>query len=554
MPDAATTDATPWWKRGVIYQVYPRSFQDTNGDGIGDLRGLARRADYLARLGVDAVWVSPVYPSPMRDFGYDVSDFTGIDAMFGTLDDFDALVAALHARGLKLLMDFVPGHSSNAHPWFVEAASSREAAKRDWYVWRDPGPDGGPPNNWVSEFGGPAWTLHEPTGQYYYHAFLPEQPTLNWRNPDLRAAMHDALRFWFERGVDGFRVDAFENLVPDASLRDNPPNPNWSEKEGPARAWIGQHTKHQPETHDIAAEMRSVAAEYGTDPECEKLMIGEIYGTFAEVVAYYGARGEGFQLPFNFALITARWTAPALAGLIETYEGALPAGAWPNWVLGNHDRPRVASRVGMSRARLATMLLLTSRGTPTIYQGDELGMENVPIPPEAVVDPWERNVPGQGLGRDPVRTPMPWTNGPGAGFTNGDPWLPIGVPCEGPVDEQEADPRSMLAFTRALLALRRAEPALSLGDYRTVSVHDGVFVFERTHGARTLRVALNLSAGVREVPDVGTVLLATQAEPGATLPPDQGIVYAPEQVANNNGRLDRSGPTRPAGRRRNVTG
>ena len=515
-----------WWRSAVIYQVYPRSFQDTSGDGVGDLRGIARRADHIAGLGVDAVWISPFYPSPMKDFGYDVSDFTGVDPLFGTMEDFEAVVAALHERGLKLIMDFVPCHSSNEHPWFRESASSRSNPKRDWYVWRDPAPDGGPPNNWLSEFGGPAWTFHEATGQYYLHVFLTEQPALNWRNPDVVAAMHDALRFWFDRGVDGFRVDAFENIVQDAELRDNPPNPDWRREQGPVFAHLPTRSKHQHESYAMAAGLRSVAREYAD----ERLMIGEVYGTFEEVVRYYGERGEGFQMPFNFALIEAEWTATALGALIERYEGLLPEGAWPNWVLGNHDRARVASRIGWDRARLATMLLLTLRGTPTLYYGDELGMENGAIPPDRVRDPWEINVPGLGLGRDPVRTPMVWTaSEPHAGFTTGEPWLPLSMPREGTVAEQGDDPNSTLAFTRALIALRRREAALSLGDYRTRATEDGVLAFERSHGGRTLRVVLNLSDGAVDLPADQRPLLRTDGDGNGTiLPPNAGAVCAVE--------------------------
>ncbi len=517
---------TDWWKTGVVYQIYPRSFMDSDGDGIGDLKGIADRLDHLVDLGVDAVWISPFYPSPMKDFGYDVSDYCGIDPMFGTFADFETLRDAAHARGLKILMDFVPGHCSDQHPWFQEALSGPDAPKRDWFVWSDPAADGGPPNNWISEFAGPAWTLDQASGQYYLHIFLREQPSLNWYNPDLRVAVYDAMRFWFDNGVDGFRVDAVENMGPDMSFRDNPPNPDWVEKMGPARSLLGTYTKHQPVLRDIVEEMRRVAAEYTP----ERLLVGEVYGSFDELMGYYGKDLTGFQLPFNFALIETDWDAETIGGLIDDYEAKLPEGAWPNWVLGNHDRARIATRAGPAQARVAAMLLMTLRGTPTIYQGDELGMESATIPPEAVQDPWEINVPGQGLGRDPVRTPIPWRTGTGAGFTTGHPWLPISVPPEGPAAVQAEVPGSILMLHRQLLALRRAEPALTLGDYATVSARDGVLIYDRSHEGRQLRVALNMTGKPRKVDLTGTVLVRTSGAVGGAAPAelaaDEGVILA----------------------------
>jgi alpha-glucosidase len=490
-----------WWQSGVIYQVYPRSFQDSNGDGVGDLLGILARLDHLVALGVDAVWISPITPSPMADFGYDVADYTGIDPAFGTLADFDRLVAAAHARGLRVILDYVPNHSSDRHPWFLESRSSRSSAKRDWYIWRDPKPDGGPPNNWLSEFGGPAWTLDSATGQYWYHAYLPEQPDLNWRNPQVQDAMLEVLRFWLDRGVDGFRVDAIHHLFEDEGLRDNPPNPDWRPGLSPARRVIRAYTMDLPEVQEAIAAMRRVADAYLG----ERVLIGEAYLPIDRLMAYYGTRLAGFHLPFNFHLLSTPWDARAIAALVERYEAALPQGAWPNWVLGNHDRSRLASRLGPAQARVAAMLLLTLRGTPTIYQGEEIGMTDVPIPPDRVQDPWERRVPGLGLGRDPVRTPMQWDAGAGAGFTSAvDPWLPLPQDWRSVnVAVQEGDASSVLSLYRALLRLRRAEPALSVGTYATVAVDaPDVLAYERRDEVtgRRLRIALNLADSQRVLP------------------------------------------------------
>ncbi len=403
-----------WWQRGIVYQVYPRSFMDSDGDGVGDLPGILSRLDYLRWLGVDALWLSPIFPSPMKDFGYDVSDYTAVDPVFGTLADFDRLVEAAHARGLKLILDFVPNHTSDEHPWFKESRASRHHPKRDWYLWRDK------PNNWLSCFGGSAWQLDAATGQYYYHAFLPEQPDLNWRNPEVVEAMLGVLRFWLERGVDGFRVDVLWHLIKDEHFGDNPPNAAWCEGMDPYQALVPVQTSDRPEVHDIVRKMRAVLDAYE-----ERVLIGEIYLPMERLVQYYGMDLRGAHLPFNFQLLSAPWDAGHLARLIAEYERLLPAGAWPNWVLGNHDRPRIASRVGPAQARVAAILLLTLRGTPTLYYGDEIGMHDVPIAPGEVQDPFERRVPGLGLGRDPVRTPMQWSAAPNAGFTRGRPWLPV---------------------------------------------------------------------------------------------------------------------------------
>ncbi len=412
--------AESWWRHGIFYQVYPRSFQDSNADGVGDIAGIIDRLPYLLALGVDAIWLSPIFPSPMADFGYDIADYTGIDPLFGSIEDFDALISAVHASGLKLILDLVPNHTSDQHPWFIESRRSRDAQKRDWYIWREPAADGGPPNNWMSEFGGSAWAYDAATRQYYYHAFLAQQPDLNWRNPEVRQAIHDVMRFWLRKGVDGFRVDVIWHLIKDAEFRDNPSNPNYSEGRPLHEKILTRYSNDQPEVHDVIAQMRRVIDEFDA-----RVLIGEIYLPFERLVAYYGKDLSGAHLPFNFALLSAPWNARSVEKIIADYEAALPAGAWPNWVLGNHDRPRVASRVGPAQARVAAMLLLTLRGTPTLYYGDEIGMHQVAIAPDQVRDPFEKNVPGIGVGRDGCRTPMQWNATPHAGFSTATPWLPL---------------------------------------------------------------------------------------------------------------------------------
>ncbi len=479
---------TPWWRRGVLYHIYPRSFMDTNGDGIGDLRGIASRLDYLCELGVDALWLSPIYPSPMADFGYDVEDYTGIDPVFGTLADFDALLAEAHHRDLKLVLDFVPNHTSERHPWFLESRASRTSPRRDWYIWRDPAPGGGPPNNWLSSFGGSAWQLDRGTGQYYYHAFLASQPDLNWRNPRVRSAMHEVLRFWLDRGVDGFRVDVLWHLIKDAEFRDNPPNPEYRQGDPPHAQQVMLYSADRPEIHEVVAELRRVVDEYD-----ERVLIGEIYLPIERLVAYYGADLKGAHLPFNFQLIETAWDGRGIARMIDQYEAAVPARAWPNWVLGNHDKPRIATRVGVPQARVAAMLLLTLRGMPTMYYGDELGMRNVPTPPELVQDPYEKRVPGLGLGRDPCRTPMQWDASANAGFTSGRPWLPVADDFSVVnVQAESDDPTSILSLHRALIRLRRAEPALATGRYEPVAMTGDLVAYLRTHGETRFLIALNL--------------------------------------------------------------
>jgi alpha-glucosidase len=477
-----------WWQTAVIYQIYPRSFQDTNGDGIGDLAGIKRRLPYLAELGVDAIWLSPIFPSPMADFGYDISDYTNIDPMFGSLPQFDSLLTEARRRGIKVILDLVPNHTSDQHSWFVESRASRDSAKRNWYIWRDPAKDGGPPNNWLSEFGGSAWEFDPHSGQYYCHTFLSAQPDLNWWNPEVRAAMYDVMRFWLARGVDGFRVDVIWHLIKDKEFRDNPPNYAFRPGQPPHQSLVPLYTTDRPEVHDVIRQMRMIVDEFSN-----RVLIGEIYLPIERLVAYYGRDLQGLHLPFNFALLFTSWQARQIARLIEEYEFALPPGGWPNWVLGNHDQPRIASRIGEKRARCAAMLLLTLRGTPTIYYGDEIGMQQVMLHGGEIQDPFEKRAPGLGVGRDGCRTPMQWNDEKFAGFSIGQPWLPVEPSYRNRNVARQKDERaSMLQLYHRLVELRRKHKALQIGNYRPIAAADELLLFIREHGDEKLLIALNM--------------------------------------------------------------
>jgi len=500
-----------WWQSGTIYQIYPRSFKDSNADGIGDLAGIIEKLDYLEWLGVDCIWLSPFYPSPMADFGYDVADYVNVDPIFGDLAAFDQLVTQAQTHNIRIIVDFVPNHSSDEHEWFKESRSSRHNLKRDWYIWRDPLPNGQPPNNWLSNFGGSAWEFDSTTGQYYLHLFHTKQPDLNWRNPEVRQAMYGALRFWLERGVAGFRIDVLPLLIKNEQLLDNPLNPDWKEGDHFSHKHHKIHTEDQPEIHQIVQEMRQLAEEYP-----EKVLIGETYLPYPKLVTYYGQKLDEAHLPFNFELaMIPEWQASRVKAIVDAYEATLPEGAWPNWVLGNHDQPRIATRVGQAHARLAQMLLLTLRGTPTMYYADELGMENVPIPPELARDPEEVGSPG--FGRDPERTPMQWDDSPNAGFCPPEaiPWLPIASNYQQlNMSAEQKDGSSILNLVHSLLELRRATPALNIGDYHPVNeIPSTCFAFLREFEGQRLLVALNFSDQPQPLilPALGrgTVLLST---------------------------------------------
>jgi alpha-glucosidase len=518
----------PWWQRGIVYQIYPRSFQDSNGDGIGDLQGIISRLDYLGWLGVDAIWLSPFYPSPMADFGYDITDHCNVDPIFGDLQTCDALIEQAHRRDLKVIIDFVPNHTSDEHPWFLASRSSRQHPERDWYVWADAKPDGSPPNNWLSAMGGSAWEWDSATGQYYLHTFLKKQPDLNWRNPAVKAAMFDIVRFWLERGVDGFRIDAAHFILKDPNLRDNPLNLSGErvlhKPIGDYASQIHLYDNGHSDVHTVYRELRALLDSYSTTHP--RVMMGEVHIFDRKVwVSYYGVNLDEMHMPFNFDFINTTWDAQTIRRSVDALETQLPPGAWPNNVFGNHDEPRIINRVGPAFARSAMLLLLTLRGTPTLYYGDEIGMHNGDIPLERIRDPMEKNMPGIGLGRDPARTPMQWDESANAGFCppGVEPWLPL------PPDYQQInvaverdDPDSLLSFTRRLIALRRAQPALSIGNYQSI---DGVpadcFVFLRQASRQRYLVAVNFSDNEQQVNisqmGHGRIVLSTHAERKAAI-------------------------------------
>ena len=505
----------PWWKQAVVYQIYPRSYADSNGDGIGDLDGIRRHLDHLAWLGVDAIWISPFFRSPMADFGYDVADYCDVDPIFGTLDDFDALLVAAHEHGLKVLIDWVPNHTSDQHRWFVESRSSRDNPKRDWYIWRDPAPDGGPPNNWIGAFlNESAWTLDDATGQYYLHLFLPEQPDLNWRNPEVVAAMHDTLRFWLDRGVDGFRMDVIMGIVKRADLGD---------VDDGIQAMLDESRYDAPEVHSRLRDIRTLLDSYPGD----RVSVGEVFIFSTPKVAEYYGNDDELHLAFNFPPLFARWDARKWRDRIETTQAAmLPVGAWPTWVLSNHDVSRHRTRYGGSeaRARAAAVLLLTLRGTAFLYEGEELGLEDAVVPPSRVVDPG---------GRDGCRAPVPWTAGVGHGWEGAEPWLPFPPdPDSRSVESLTQDGTSILHLYHRLLSARRGSRALRLGDLTMLDAGEGVVAYERAHDGDRRTVLINFTSDARSVAGRGVVEVSSTGDGEGqrftgTLGPDEAVILSP---------------------------
>jgi len=488
-----------WWQRGIVYQIYPRSFADADGDGFGDLQGIIDHLDHVGPdgLGIDAIWLSPIYPSPGLDVGYDVSDHTTVDPLFGTDDDFDRLVEEAHGRGIRVILDLVMNHTSDQHPWFLASRASRTGPFADWYLWRDPSghaPDGTPlpPNNWVSFFGGSGWEWEPAREQFYYHTFLPQQPELDWRTPAVEAAQLAMVRGWLARGVDGFRLDVFNAFLKHPDLPSNPT------REGTS-AWgrqIHLYDRDQPDFPDLMARFRAIV-----DSQPGRMSVGELFDGTVETAASLTTDRHLF---FDWDLLGAPWQAHELRTAIGSREAVFGPRRWPTAALSNHDQPRQASRLAASVgdpdvdavARAAAVLLLTLRGTPFMYYGEELGLRDVDIPPDESVDPPAAVVAPdfQWWDRSRCRTPMPWSPGPGAGFTTGRPWLRLGPDAETRnVRTQAGDPGSILSLYRRLIALRAATPALQVGSLEMVPDQDAsVVAYTRTTGDRTMLVALNV--------------------------------------------------------------
>jgi alpha-glucosidase len=497
----------PWWQEGTLYQIYPRSFQDGDGDGTGDIAGLIERLDHLSWLGVSGIWLNPIHPSPNRDWGYDVSDYTDVASDLGTLEDLDRLVMEAGALGIRVLLDLVPNHTSDQHPWFRDASSSRNSDERDRYVWASAAKGGGPPNNWQSVFGGSAWELDADTDQYFLHLFLKEQPDLNWWNEDVRSAFDDILRFWFERGIAGFRVDVAHGIVKDRELRDDPP----ARELDPLAIDTGAEifSLHRPEVHDIFRRWRAIAD--GREPP--GVFLGEAWArSLADLSTYYGD-GDELNMAFNFAFSMGSLGAERMRTVVEATEKVMPAHAWPVWTGSNHDVGRLATRwcAGDDRAvRCALLILLTLRGTPVLYAGDEIGLPDVPVPRSLQRDPVGSGDPA--LNRDRCRTPMPWTPGPNGGFTDpgSTPWLPIGDPSARNVADQRADESSILWWCRTLIGLRRRVADLRAGPYRTLPTPPDAWAWRR--GDRTV-VAVNLAdVPTRLELPAGTVIAGTHPD------------------------------------------
>ena len=542
------TDLTTnhWWDGQVLYQIYPRSYRDSDGDGVGDLRGIAEQLDHLVWLGVRAIWLSPVTVSPNADFGYDVADYYDVDPSLGTLGDLDALIAAAETRGIGVLMDLVPNHTSIEHPWFEASRSSRDNPRRDWYVWADPAPDGGPPNNWVSVFGGPAWTLDDASGQYYLHNFLDEQPDLNLWNEGVRDQFDRILRYWFDAGIAGFRIDVAHMVIKDRDLRDNPPPGDGASFMEQMRGQRQEFNSCRPEVHDVHRRWREVADSY--DPP--RLLVGETFVERLEDLFPF-TDGEQLHLDFNIPFAHARFDAEELRDMIERTEAALRDGT-PVWTGSNHDISRFPTRWAEGdedRARCALMMLLTLRGTVFLYEGDELGMTDVDVPRELLVDPVGiRFYPY--AGRDPVRTPMQWSGEPGGGFTDATvtPWLPFGDSARNVADQRD-DADSFLTLTRDLIAYRRSTPDLATGAWTAIDAPDGVLAYRR---GSAHAVVLNLGNAPATVPGIdGTIVIGTRraldstpVSGDLTLSPGEGAVLRRRSRGTRSRRGGRRAPMR----------
>ena len=490
--------STEWWKHAVVYQIYPRSFKDSNGDGIGDIGGRLSRLDYLndgtdSSLGIDAIWLNPVYPSPQYDFGYDIMDHRNIDPQYGSLEDFDRLLAEAHRRGIRIIMDFVPSVTSHLHPWFIESRSSAASPKRDWYLWRRTSGRTEYPNNWYGFFGGRAWEWDNKTGEFYYHNSLPEQPDLNWRNPEVARAMLDNMRFWYDRGVDGFRIDVLNYVYKDREFRSNPPCLG----RRPYEMQRHIYEKDLTESYEVAGMMRAVADEYG-----EKMLVGEIYNPDIEYAAgFLGENKDGVNMVFNFSFAEAPFNPRRFRKEIENSERVIAKRGWPSYFLSNHDITRHISRFGggarsMERARVAAAMLLTLRGTPFLYMGEEIGMAQTPLSRRDILDP-----PGQRYwpfykGRDGARTPMQWSAAPYAGFSTARPWLPVHPDYpKVNVEKASGDSSSLLRFYRRLIWFRKEQSALLDGSIRFLDAGGKTLAFLRESERQLLLVCMDFSGG-----------------------------------------------------------
>ncbi|HEU4485286.1 MAG TPA: alpha-amylase family glycosyl hydrolase [Povalibacter sp.] len=531
----------PWWRGAVIYEIYPRSFNDSNADGIGDLRGIIERLDYVADLGVDAIWIAPFFKSPMADFGYDVSDYRSVDPMFGSMEDFDRLLARAHALGLKVVIDQVLSHTSSEHPWFRESRSSRDNPKADWYVWADPREDGTPPNNWLSIFGGVAWRWEPRRCQYYLHNFLSSQPDLNFHHPQVRAAVLDNLRFWLDKGVDGLRLDAINFCFHDLQLRDNPPKPaqlrtpRGFSPDNPYAYQYHHYNNTQPENLQFLGELRALLDRYPQVAALGEVSSEDSLATMAEYTS-----GQRLHMAYSFELLADEFSAEHIRNTMETLERHMTEG-WPCWALSNHDVRRVITRWGGANppAALANQLLAmlcSMRGSACVYQGEELGLPEAELPFHALRDPYGIAFWPNFKGRDGCRTPMPWDETSGAGFSAADPWLPIPAAhrslC---VIRQRSDPRSTLNEFRAFLRWRKSQPALLWGDARAVDIDSRVFAVERTFADHCILAAFNLGTGTVEVnvPELarwqqidGVGVLAGELRNGSLRLPPQAALFA----------------------------
>ena len=522
-----------WWRGAVMYQIYPRSFADSNGDGIGDLPGIIDRLDHVAALGVDGIWISPFFRSPQKDFGYDIADYTDVDPMFGTLDDYDRLVTAAHDHGLRVVIDQVYSHSSDACPWFQDSRMARTGPKADWYVWADPKPDGTAPNNWMSVFGGPAWSWEPRRRQYYLHNFLAEQPDLNLLNPAVQEAMLETARFWLDRGTDGFRLDVVNFYAHDPALRDNPPRPH----PDPVKPyWLQQpvYNRSRPETFPIVERLRDTVDAYP-----DRMLVGEIASdTPLEDLIDYTDGTDRLHTAYTFVFLRQQVSAADIRDAVMAVREAAD-GAWPSWAFSNHDVARVVSRWGQGRdraafAKLMIALLCSLRGTAFLYQGEELGLPNAAVPFDDLQDPEGIRFWPDYESRDNCRTPMPWEAGrSNAGFSTGVPWLPVDIaPRTLAVDRQNGDPGSVLGFTRRFLAWRKTQPLLRTGDIRFFDAPEPVLAFERFDDHGALVCVFNLGPADTEVtlpvtlsPVDADLGLPGRIEPGRIDLPAHAAVY-----------------------------